>query len=548
MVWAEFLSITLNVLGIPTTSAKVLDCCAGDGSLAFALVPQFGTVGSNDMDSSKTRAQTHYDVLRPEFWQSIHNVYEYIITKPPADLVETILQQGLEHCSLIALLLSPEKMTQIQSLLAVKAPSITIQVGSQNSWLIWAPSLSYRNLFIDFNDQDINLRSRMPQDDFLHHIKDRISFFLSSARPSFPTAQNAAQFMQPHPFYSQSQFQSPAGYPVTFGYADDQYLGATNGYPVKREPGAYNDLTAKRAGDVGPAAGPAGSMGSAPSAASFVDFASLPLGAGYPPRHPGAAAYAPQMLPYYSRNPQQPPSPTQGWQFQQSPWTTHPGFSAAHMASTLGSAPGAPHVGAAYPGGPVAQFNPAAILMDMDKLTQNGAGASAASAAANNGNGAARSPNDPASAAAGAPAASPAMSYGLHKPTAFKAGGNIPPTSTSPGPTAAAVAAAIEDQQLMLSQAEMLYLKGVHAAKQGKALEVAIDKYRAMYSKKDVITKVCKMKYRSAQRKLRIAKHIQRFPEISTMTQRQAERYISEKLRKSRNADGRTSSPDAEED
>lgn len=83
-------------------------------------------------------------------------------------------------------------------------------------------------------------------------------------------------------------------------------------------------------------------------------------------------------------------------------------------------------------------------------------------------------------------------------------------------------------------QHELLYLKGVHAAKQGKALERAIDKYKGMYSKKDVITKVCKMKYRSAQRKLRIAKYIERFPEIASMTQRQAERYISEKLKKSR--------------
>ena len=181
--------------------------------------------------------------------------------------------------------------------------------------------------------------------------------------------------------------------------------------------------------------------------------------------------------------------------------------------------------------------------MDMDKLNRpdllppNAAAAAAVAAAAAH--------------AANASGASP---YGLHKPTAFKASnvpaqnGNGVPSSGSPVPNAS-VPAAIEDQQLMLSQAEMLYLKGVHAAKQGKALEDAIDKYRSMYSKKDVITKVCKMKYRSAQRKLRIAKHIQRFPEISTMTQRQAERYISEKLRKSRNGtEGRGASADSESD
>lgn len=86
----------------------------------------------------------------------------------------------------------------------------------------------------------------------------------------------------------------------------------------------------------------------------------------------------------------------------------------------------------------------------------------------------------------------------------------------------------------MTSQHELLYLKGVHAAKQGKALERTIDKYKGMYSKRDVITKVCKMKYRSAQRKLRIAKYIEKFPEISSMTQRQAEKYISDQLKKQR--------------
>jgi len=39
------------------------------------------------------------------------------------------------------------------------------------------------------------------------------------------------------------------------------------------------------------------------------------------------------------------------------------------------------------------------------------------------------------------------------------------------------------------------------------------------------------MKYRSAQRKLRIAKYLDRFPEIGAMTQRHAEAYLSNKLR-----------------
>eukprot|EP01122_Echinamoeba_exundans_P007055 TRINITY_DN2090_c0_g1_i1.p1 TRINITY_DN2090_c0_g1~~TRINITY_DN2090_c0_g1_i1.p1 ORF type:complete len:467 (+),score=101.22 TRINITY_DN2090_c0_g1_i1:313-1713(+) len=78
----------------------------------------------------------------------------------------------------------------------------------------------------------------------------------------------------------------------------------------------------------------------------------------------------------------------------------------------------------------------------------------------------------------------------------------------------------------------LLFLKGSHAANQGRHLEGAIRKFKNQFSKKDVITRVCKMKYRSAQRKLRIAKYIEIWPEIATMSQRAAERYISQNLKK----------------
>jgi len=505
--------------------------------------------------------QTHYDVRHPEFWQLVHGVYDYIITQPPTDVAESIIIQGQEHCSLIALLLTPEKVSQLQTVLAHKPPSISIAIGNSHSWLIWAPSLAYRNFYIEISEADLAMRTRLSQEDFALHIQDRISQHISRASfagqhaaAAAAAAAAASPFMSSHPFYHpQTQFQHPAAAysHVGFGYpgdpsAVDQYFSGTP-YGKQRDSStnpaaaaaaaaaAYGNAGAdanKRASDSSPAGTAAAAAnthasGNSPvptsnatnavtSNPAFVDFSSL--GAAYPTRHP-SAAYAQPVLPYYSR-PTQPPSPTQSWQFQQHPWAS-PGLSAAHMASTLGPSP-ASHVPGHYPPPP---FNPAAILMDMDKLTQGGTVVPGREL----------------------PPGTVPM-YGLHKPTAFKPGNNLPPNpSTSPGPSAAAVAAAMEDQQLMLSQAEMLYLKGVHAAKQGKALEVAIDKYRSMYSKKDVITKVCKMKYRSAQRKLRIAKHIQRFPEISTMTQRQAERYISEKLRKSR-GNGESRASGSEED
>jgi hypothetical protein len=85
-----------------------------------------------------------------------------------------------------------------------------------------------------------------------------------------------------------------------------------------------------------------------------------------------------------------------------------------------------------------------------------------------------------------------------------------------------------------IDQKTLLYLKGIAAANQGQALQEYIEKYSNVFSKREVITKVCKMKYRSAQRKLRIAKYIASYPEISTMTQRQAEKYITEKLKQNK--------------
>lgn len=630
MVAADVLAVAFSLLGIPL-GAKVLDCCSGDGSLAFELSHHFQAgVGANDLDP-KSRAQTHYDVRRPEFWQTVvHGTYEYVVTKPPGDVAETIILQAHDHCTLVALLLSSEKLSQIQSLLGHKTPSVSIAMGSSNTWLIWAPLLSYRNVFLDISEADLELRNRMGHEEWLAGIKERLSFavsrfFAPAASASSvnggvnPIASNGPQssqmvaaaaaaasshpgvpFMGSHPFYSQSQFQpSPyAGFSYPDNNAIEQYhqqlsyaaakrggggigldgahmnpYGATAGIAGlggMNDPSALSHLGTNGANsavkrEVASSAGSTGSNSSTTtigagtpglSAANgipnspFVDFAGIPLGTAYggARHHPGAAASAyaaaaasQPMLPYYrgAAGAPAPASPNQ-WQFQQAPWASPPGF-AAHMAAMSNPAANGTHVSGAYA---APQFNPAAILMDMDKLNRPdllppaaAAAVAAAAHAANNG-------------------ASP---YGLHKPTAFKAS-NVPgaapghqggiPGSTSPVPNPSAVSASIEDQQLMLSQAEMLYLKGVHAAKQGKALEDAIDKYRSMYSKKDVITKVCKMKYRSAQRKLRIAKHIQRFPEISTMTQRQAERYISEKLRKSRNgADGRGgASADSESD
>jgi len=585
MAVADLLTIALGVLSIPTAGVKVLDCCAGDGQLAFDLLPHFGSVSSNDLDT-KARVQTHYDVRRPEFWQSVHGAYDYIITKPPTALLDVILHQALEHCSLVAFLIPSDKQAQLTNLLTHKSPTLSISVGSTNHWVVWVPSLAFRGVFVDISDNDVAMRTRVSQDDYQALIKERVLAATRSLSHQSPAAAAAASpFMSSaNPFgYPQSQFQS--AYPsMGFGYGSDPsfggstvdpyHFGGSSPYVAKRDPSVNYDNSAaatangaKRTGNadanstasgssgaagasgIGNASAAAAASAAASGTPSFVDFASL---TGYPSRHPSAAAYAQPMLPYYARAPAQPPSPTQAWHFQQAGWPAN-GFSAAQLAGALGSSPTATHVpGAYHPGAP--QFNPAAILMDMDKFTQqNGAvaGASPAAAAAAAGgnlgmvtlgaNGAnSRSFTESTTTSAGSSPSGPSIGYGLHKPTAFKAGANAhsPPSSTSPGPM---------DDQLMLSQAEMLYLKGVHAAKQGKALEVAIDKYRSVYSKKDVITKVCKMKYRSAQRKLRIAKHIQRFPEISTMTQRQAERYISEKLRKSRgNHEGRSGS--SEED
>jgi hypothetical protein len=49
-------------------------------------------------------------------------------------------------------------------------------------------------------------------------------------------------------------------------------------------------------------------------------------------------------------------------------------------------------------------------------------------------------------------------------------------------------------------------------------------------SKRSVIENVYKIPYRSAQRKIRIAKYIDKYPEMNQMTQREAERYLVKKI------------------
>lgn len=88
-----------------------------------------------------------------------------------------------------------------------------------------------------------------------------------------------------------------------------------------------------------------------------------------------------------------------------------------------------------------------------------------------------------------------------------------------------------DDDDSSIDPITLRAIDGNYAAKQGQSLQECIKKYSNILSKREVITKICKMKYRSGQRKIRIAKYLGTYPEISTMTQRQAERYLSQKMK-----------------
>jgi hypothetical protein len=88
-----------------------------------------------------------------------------------------------------------------------------------------------------------------------------------------------------------------------------------------------------------------------------------------------------------------------------------------------------------------------------------------------------------------------------------------------------------DDDDSSIDPITLRAIDGNYAAKQGQSLQECIKKYSNILSKREVITKICKMKYRSGQRKIRIAKYLGTYPEISTMTQRQAEQYLSQKMK-----------------
>jgi hypothetical protein len=74
-----------------------------------------------------------------------------------------------------------------------------------------------------------------------------------------------------------------------------------------------------------------------------------------------------------------------------------------------------------------------------------------------------------------------------------------------------------------------------HAYYQGQVIIDCVKILNGNMTKREVIENICKLKYRTAQRKIRLAKHIEKFPEMKWMTQTQAECYLSRNTTRPRN-------------
>lgn len=125
---------------------RVLDCCARDTGLVFALMKHFSVVGSNDIDTQQP-TQMHFDVQDPQFWQTIvASSYHAVCSQPPRSLtlINMIVSSSLSFCDLFcALLLQKQEIAQYK-LRAVAQPKFVLFVnGLDYVWAVWlSPSFS----------------------------------------------------------------------------------------------------------------------------------------------------------------------------------------------------------------------------------------------------------------------------------------------------------------------------------------------------------------------------------------------------------------------
>lgn len=174
----DILSLALSHLGLKNEHTKILDCCAGDSHLSMNLMEHFVEVHSNDL-SSESKTQTHYDITDMEYWKYIHKVYDGIITQPPSNLIEMVILRAIEHCkSFCSVLLTPQKLISINSLLMHNPANVTIFLGNDLVWAIWDLEHPSKNVVIEIVNEDFDLNEKFTNS-FMQKVEEKIKYAIN---------------------------------------------------------------------------------------------------------------------------------------------------------------------------------------------------------------------------------------------------------------------------------------------------------------------------------------------------------------------------------
>jgi hypothetical protein len=435
-------------------SANILDCCARDTGLVFALMKHFNVVGSNDINA-QLPTQTHFDVQDPHFWQTIvAPTYHGICSQPPrsSKLINVIVSSSLRFCSLFCALLLRKQDLALYNLSQLPSPNFVLNVNEIDYiWMIWFTRSPLLN-----KDQVLSSSSSVAN--FLTLTLSTPTRYLN-----FPSslleiwAQNTIQFLE----VVDAEIKRPFSW---------SYFHQFNHHLRTPSPSI-----------------------SSPSIFLQNEPEFVPL----------LIRKNPSVLPVMDEVERQAlrihcPIPRHAQSLNDSNLASRPSSSSFHSPSRSMSA------SVVGPSSMISAFSPPSTPPPATSTREENS-------------------ISPCHSSVSSPSCSSSpttSSYYSHSPNNNN---NNSDESHS------------DDRDAFSDPTEHLCLKGGAAASQGQTLQHYIDKYSNIFSKREVITKVCNMKYRSAQRKLRIAKYINQFPEIASMTQRQAERYISEKLKNAKN-------------
>ena len=147
----------------PAIRGDILECCAGEGAIAYHLVQQGFLVQQSDIKNGNC-----YDAASFEYWNNIAQPADWIVTNPPFSQAPIILSYSLKHAQTgVAMLLRLsflEPCSNRSSLLKQYANNL-VQVipvnprpkfrtdtkGSDNvtvAWFVWNKNFSWKELGI----------------------------------------------------------------------------------------------------------------------------------------------------------------------------------------------------------------------------------------------------------------------------------------------------------------------------------------------------------------------------------------------------------------